>query len=76
MTPTTCTAWSWRYARRRDNTRLLISKIEFYGETSGDVEVTFRDLRDGTLATETVTAVAGQIATLDVDIAIALRQGA
>lgn len=53
------------------NTRLLISKIEFYGETSGDVEVTFRDLRDGsTLATETVTAVAGQIATLDVDIAI------
>lgn len=52
------------------NTRLLISKIEFYGETSGDVVVTFKDLRDGsTLATETLTAVAGQISTLEVDLA-------
>lgn len=52
------------------NTRLLVTTLEFYGETSGDVVVTFHDLRDGTvLATETLTAVAGQVATLDVDLA-------
>ncbi len=51
------------------NTRLLVSKLEFYGETTGPVVVTFKDLRDGsTLATETIDAVAGQIATLDVDL--------
>ncbi len=51
------------------NTRMLVTKIEFYGETSGPVVVTFRDLRDGTtIATETITAVAGQVATLNVDL--------
>lgn len=53
------------------NTRLLVSKIEFYGETTGPVVVTFQDLRDGsTIATETIDAVAGQIATLETDIII------
>lgn len=52
------------------NTRLLVTTIEFYGETTGPVVATFHDLRDGTvLATETLTAVAGQVATLDVDLA-------
>lgn len=53
------------------NTRLLISKLEFYGETTGDVVVTVYDLRDGsTVATETITAVAGQVATLETDIVV------
>lgn len=52
------------------NTRLLVTTLEFYGETTGDVVVTFHDLRDGTvLATETLTAVAGQTTTMDVDLA-------
>lgn len=51
------------------NTRLLVTTIEFYGETTGPVVVTFHDLRDGTvIATETITAVAGQVSTLDVDL--------
>lgn len=53
------------------NTRLLISKLEFYGETTGDVEVTIYDLRDGSVvATETIAAVAGQVATLETDIVV------
>jgi hypothetical protein len=53
------------------NTRLMISKIEFYGETTGDVVVTLYDLRDGTvIATETLDAVAGQVCTLETDIVI------
>lgn len=53
------------------NTRLLISRLEFYGETTGPVVVTFHDLRDGTvIATETIDAVAGQVSTLDVDITV------
>lgn len=53
------------------NTRLGITKLEWYGETTGPVVVTFHDLRDGTvITTETLTAVAGQVTTLDVDITI------
>lgn len=53
------------------NTRILISKIEFYGETSGPVTVTIQDLRDGrTLETVTIDAVAGQVSTIETDIAI------
>jgi hypothetical protein len=51
------------------NTKLLVSKLEFYGETTGPVVVTFKDLRDGsTLATETIDAIAGQVSTLEVDL--------
>lgn len=57
------------------NTKLLISRIEFYGETTGPVTVTLYDLRDGsTITTETITAVAGQLASVDVDIVIQCRR--
>lgn len=53
------------------NTRLLVTTLEFYGETTGPVVVTFHDLRDGTaLATETLMAVAGQVSSVDVDLAL------
>ncbi len=52
------------------NTRLLVTRVEFYGETTGDVVVTFHDLRDGTvLATKTIDAIAGQVSTIEVDLA-------
>ena len=57
------------------NTALHISRIEFYGETTGPVEVTVFDLRDGsTVTTVELDAVAGQLASAEVDITVQVRR--
>ena len=53
------------------NTKLLISRIDFYGETTGDVTVTIYNLKDGTVvSTQTIDAVAGQMSSVEVDIEV------
>jgi hypothetical protein len=59
------------------NTRINISSLEFYGETSGTITARIYDLRDGrTLQTLTTTAVAGQVARFtDVDVVVSNPRG-
>lgn len=59
------------------NTRLNISALEFYGETTGTVTAKLYDLRDGrTLHTFTATATAGQVTTFDdVDVVVSNPRG-
>jgi len=53
------------------NTKLHITGIDFFGDTTGDVTVTVYDLSDGTtVATETVAATADAIGSLAVDISL------
>jgi hypothetical protein len=59
------------------NTRINISALEFYGETTGTVTATVFDLRDGsTVATLTATATAGRITRFeDVDVVVSNPRG-
>lgn len=53
------------------NVRINISRLEFYGETSGTVTVKIHDLLSGEeLASEDITAVAGQVSGVDVNISV------
>ena len=59
------------------NTRLNISSIEFYGETTGTVTARLYDMRDGKLLrTLTATATAGEVTTFaDVDVVVSNPRG-
>lgn len=59
------------------NTKLNISSLQFWGETSGTVTATIYNLLDGTtVATLTATAVAGAVTTFDaVDVEVSNPRG-
>ena len=61
----------------RSNTKIQLSHIEFYGETSGPVECSIYNMIDGTLITTLeATAVAGQVTTFPyVDVVVQNRRG-
>jgi hypothetical protein len=57
------------------NTVLSLTRIEFYGETTGPVEVTVYDLKDGSVVEQfDVDAVAGQVASVEVNINLQVRR--
>lgn len=57
------------------NTKINLSRLEFYGETTGTVTVTAYDLNDGTvLETWDIEAVAGEMASLEIDFSIQCRR--
>lgn len=57
------------------NLKIEISRIEVYTDIAGDVDVRFYDLQDGALLhTETITAVADEVASEEVSIVIVARR--
>lgn len=57
------------------NLRIDISRIEFFGNTTGDVDVDVHDMLSGELlVTETISATAGQVSGKEVNISIQARR--